>query len=157
MTGCFVDVDHAGDKLPQQSLAGFIVFLNGAPIVWHSKRQGTIGMSTFGSEFVAAKVATETARGLHCKLRMLGVPIDGPAFFFGDNMSVVTNILIPESVLKKKSNSIPCHCIHDAVAMKEIIPACVNRKKHNASDILTKALPNGKLQDAIVRLVLWDI
>ena len=153
---CFVDADHAGDKLSRRSRTGFIIFINGAPIVWHSKRQATIETSTFGSEFVAAKVATETIRGLRYKLRMLGVPIDGPCYFFGDNMSVITNISIPESVLKKKSNSIAYHCVREAVAMGEILPAYVNTKL-NTSDILTKVLPSGELRDGIVRSVLWDI
>jgi hypothetical protein len=60
MTHCFVDADHTGDKLSQQSRAAFIIFVNGAPTVWCSKRQGMIETSTLGSEFVAAKVATET-------------------------------------------------------------------------------------------------
>jgi hypothetical protein len=153
---CFVDADHAGDKLSRRSRTGFIIFVNGAPIIWFSKRQATIETSTFGSEFVAAKVATETIRGLRYKLRMLGVPIDGPAYFFGDNMSVITNISIPDSVLKKKSNSIAYHCVREAVAMGEILPAYVNTKS-NTSDILTKVLPNGELRDKIVRSVLWDI
>ena len=87
---------------------------------------------------------------------MLGVPIDGPCYFFGDNMSVITNISIPESVLKKKSNSIAYHCVREAVAMGEILPAYVNTKL-NTSDILTKVLPSGELRDGIVRSVLWDI
>jgi hypothetical protein len=87
---------------------------------------------------------------------MLGVPIDGPACFSGDSMSVVTNVSTPESVLKKKSNSIACHCVREAVAMGEIPPACVNTKL-NASDVLTKVPPNGELRDGIVRSVLWDI
>jgi hypothetical protein len=71
-------------------------------------------------------------------------------------MSVITNISIPESVLKKKSNAIAYHCVHKAVAMGEILPAYVNTKL-NTSDILTKVLPNGELRDKIVRSVLWDI
>ena len=90
-------------------------------------RQATIELSTFGSEFVAAKVATETIRGLRYKLRMLGVPIEGPTYFFGDNMSVITNITVPESILRKKSNSIAYRCAREVVAMKEILPAYVNR------------------------------
>ena len=156
VTRCFVDADHAGDKLSRRSRTGFIIFINGAPIVWYSKRQATIETSTFGSEFVAAKVATETIRGLRYKLRMLGVPIDGPTYFFGDNMSVITNITVPESVLRKKSNSIAYHCVREAVAMKEILPAYVNTKS-NTSDILKKVLPNGELRDRIVRSILWDI
>ena len=68
--------------------------MNGtSPVVWYSKRQATIETSTFGSEFVAAKVTTETFRGLRYKLRLLGVPIEGPTCFFGNNMSVTTNIM----------------------------------------------------------------
>jgi hypothetical protein len=113
--------------------------------------QATIETSTFGSEFVAAKVTTETIRGVQYKLRMLGVPIDGPTFFFGDNMSVITNTSIPESVLKKKSNSITYCCVREAVAMGEILPAYVDTML-NTSDILTKVLPNGELRDKIVRV-----
>jgi len=42
---------------------------------------------------------------------MMGVPLDGPANVMADNMSVVKNTSIPESVLKKKSNSIAYHCL----------------------------------------------
>jgi hypothetical protein len=57
---CFVDAYHAGDKLSRRSRTGFIIFVNGAPIVWYSKQHATIKTNTFGSEFVAAKVATDT-------------------------------------------------------------------------------------------------
>jgi hypothetical protein len=115
-----------------------------------------IKTSTFGSEFLTAKVATETIRGLRYKLWMVRVPIDSHTFFFGDNMSVITHISIPESVLKKKSNSIAYHCVCEAIAMSEILPAYVNSKL-NTSNILMKVLPNGELQDKIVRSILWDI
>jgi hypothetical protein len=37
--------------------------------------------------------------------------------FSRGNMSVITNISIPESILKRNSNSIACHCVREAVAM----------------------------------------
>jgi hypothetical protein len=40
---------------------------------------------------------------LRYKLRMFGIPIDGPANVFGDNKSVITNATIPTSTLKKRS------------------------------------------------------
>jgi hypothetical protein len=68
-----------------------------------SKKQGSIEASTFGSEFVALKTATEANRLLRYKLRMMEVPIDGPTYIFCDNQSVVFNASKAESVLKKKS------------------------------------------------------
>jgi hypothetical protein len=43
---------------------GFLIYLNMAPIVWHSKKQSTIKTSVFGAEFVAMKQGMEALRGL---------------------------------------------------------------------------------------------
>jgi hypothetical protein len=60
----FVDSDHAGDLLTRRSRTGFVVLLNGAPTYWNSKKQTSCETSTFGSEFVAMKQATEFIQGL---------------------------------------------------------------------------------------------
>ena len=38
---------------------GVILYINRAPIIWYSKRQNTVESSTFGSEFIAMKIAVE--------------------------------------------------------------------------------------------------
>jgi hypothetical protein len=96
----------AGEKLTRRSRTGFVIYLNMAPIVWFSKRQPTVESSVFGAEFVAMNNGIETCSGLRYKLRMMGVALSGPTFVYGDNMYVVHNTQRPESVLKKKSNSI---------------------------------------------------
>ena len=106
---CFVDADHAGNRVTRRSHTGIIIFCNRAPIIWFSKRQNTVETSSFGSEFVAARIAVELIEGLRYKLRMFGIPIDGPTNVFCDNQSVVTNATMPESVLKRKHNSIAYH------------------------------------------------
>ena len=65
----FCDASHATDLIT----TGIILFLDGIPIKWYSKRQNTIEASTFGSEFVALKIATEMNDAMRYKLRMLGV------------------------------------------------------------------------------------
>ena len=59
--------------------------------------------STFGSEFVALKVATELIEGLLYKLRMFGVPIDGATSVYCDNQSVTKNVTVPASTLYQRS------------------------------------------------------
>jgi hypothetical protein len=49
-----------------------------APTIWFSKRQNSVEASTSGSEFTAMKNVVEMIEALHYKLRMLGVPIEGP-------------------------------------------------------------------------------
>ena len=74
--------------------------MNMSSIDWLSKRQATVEGAVFGSEFVALKQGVETLRGIRYKLRMMGVPVDGPTYIYGDNMSVVNNTSKPESTLK---------------------------------------------------------
>ena len=74
----FVDSDHAGNKVTRRSRTGFIQMVNMSIVHWSSKKQGSVEGSTFGSEFVAAKAATEANRALRYKLQMVGVPIDRP-------------------------------------------------------------------------------
>ena len=72
--------------------------------------------ATFGSEFVALRICKEMIVVLRYKLRMFGIPIDGPANVFCDNRGVVKNVSIPESTLMKKHNVINYHTVREAVA-----------------------------------------
>ena len=108
--------------------------------MWFSKRQNTVETSTFGSEFIAMKIATEMIEGLRYKLRMFGVPIDGPANVFGDNQSVITNASVPESPLKKKHVAICYHRVREACASGTMRIAKEDSET-NLADILTKNLP----------------
>jgi hypothetical protein len=101
MIRVYVDSDHAGDLITRCSRTGCIVFLNNLPIYWSSKKQGSCETSTFGSEFVAMKQATEYVRGLRFKLPMFGITVDEPAFVFGDNQFALANTSAPVSTLKK--------------------------------------------------------
>jgi hypothetical protein len=47
---------------------------------------------------------------------MMGVPLEGATQMRVHNMSVVNNTSLPESVLKKDSNSIAYHYVQEAVA-----------------------------------------
>ena len=71
----------------------------------------------FGEEFVAMKIVMETLRGIRCKLRMMGVPISGLSYIYGDNMLIIHNTQIPESTLNKNINSICYHAIRESVAI----------------------------------------
>jgi hypothetical protein len=73
-----------------------------------------VEISTYGSELVASRNATELILEVRHMLRSLGVALDGPALMLGDNMSVVLNTKVPSSVLKKKRNAIAYHRVREA-------------------------------------------
>ncbi len=116
-----VDSDHAGEKRTRRSRTGFIIFCNLAPIIWLSKQQVTIETSVFGAEFVAMKHGIKTLRGLSYKICMMGMPLSGPMYIYGNNKSQVTNSSRPESTPKKICNSICYHAIRELIAMGETL------------------------------------
>jgi len=155
-TRLFVDADHAGDKRVRRSRTGLFIFLNSALVMWMSKKQATIETSVFGSEFVALKQGIEKIRGLRYKLRMMGVPLTGPTYVYGDNMSVIHNTQRPESTLKKKSNEICYHFSRESVAMGETLTGHIDTNE-NPADLATKVIYGGMKRDYLVSKVLYDI
>jgi len=135
----YFDSDHAHDLETRRSVTGVLLFVNKTPVQWYSKRQNTIETSTYGSELVAARIATELALALRYRLRVLGVPILGPALLYGDNMSVIINCSLPSSTLKKKHLGLCYNKVREACAAKAVRLIHVPSKE-NISDLLTKAL-----------------
>ena len=149
----FVDSDHTGDKVTQKSRSGILVHANKAPIIWLSKKQGSIETSSFGSEFTAMKLGVEIIEGLQYKLIMMGCPLDGPAHIKADNMSMIKNSSQPESTLNKKSNSIAFHYVREHAASGLIIVSH-EPTKSNLADLLTK-MQSGPERQRLVRFILY--
>ena len=74
-TRAYVDPSHAANKVTRRSHTGFVIFMNRAPIVWYSKRQQTVEMSTFSAEFIALKACLEAIEHLRFKLRCFRIPM----------------------------------------------------------------------------------
>ena len=149
----FVDADHVGNRITRRSHTGIIIYVNMAPIIWYSKRQNTVETSTFGSEFVALKIAVELIDSLVYKLRMFGVPIEGEARIFCDNESVVNSSSYPETVLKKKHCSVAYHKVRETVAAGKALIFYENTNT-NLADLFTKCLSATKRQP-LVQAILY--
>jgi hypothetical protein len=120
-------------------VTGFVISINKTPIKFYSKRQNTVESSSYGSELVAGRIATEAIMEYRYKLRMLGIDIDSPAILLIDNQSVVANTTLPSSTIKKKHNSIAYHRMREAVAAG-IIKVGFIKSTTNLADILTKPI-----------------
>jgi hypothetical protein len=153
MISCFVDANHAGNTVTRRSQTGIIIFIQNAPILWHSKKQNTVEASTFGSELVAMRVARDLIVALRIKLRYFGVPLNGPANMLCDNQGVVKNTSIPESTLTKKHNAINYHIIRESAAMG-IIRVGKEDTETNLADLLTKIL-NQPRREKLLELIMY--
>ena len=122
-----------------QSHTGILIYVNNAPILWISKRQNTVESSSFGSELINLRIATEMVEALRYKLITLGITIDGPADIFLDNSLVVKNSSIPTSTLNKRHNETFYHQVREDQAAEIIWGGWIEGIR-NLDDFFTEAI-----------------
>lgn len=152
VVSCFVDASHANCMMTRRSHTGIIFMVNKAPIMWYSRRQDTVEAATMGSEAIAMRIAMDMNDGLRYKLRMFGVPIDGPTNVFCDNEGVVKCVTRPESITKKKHLSIAINRTRESTAAGSVRIGKEGTKT-NLADIGTKSLSGPHLGDLRGRLL----
>jgi hypothetical protein len=80
----------------------------------------------------------------------------GTCYVYGDYMSVIHNTQGPESMLKKKSNSICYHVPRELAAMGECIMAHV-RFENNPADICTKVISAGMKRRHLAGMLFFEL
>ena len=109
--------------------------------------------ATFGSDFFLLGICKEFIVALRYKLRMFGVPLDGPADVFCDNRGVVMHLSKPESKLQKKHNAINYHAVRE-VAAAGILRVVKEDGETNSADLLTKVLM-GQRRCGLCHFRMW--
>jgi len=154
MTTTFVDANLLHDLITGRACTGIIHLFNKTPIDWFSKRQNTVETATYGSEFVAARTAVDQIVDLRYTLRMLGVPLTGPSWMFGDNLSVVNSSTMPSGKLTKRHNILSYHRVREAQAAGFVNFVHIDGKQ-NPADILTKPTSSREWYEVMKPLIFW--
>jgi protein involved in ribonucleotide reduction len=137
-----------------RAVTGILHFINGTPAEWYSKRQGTVETATYGSEFVAARIATDQVIDYRTTLRYLGVNVATKTYLFGDNQSVITSSTIPHSLLNKRHNALSYHRVREAIAAG-ILRFIHISGKLNPADVLSKHCGFPQLMPLIRPILFW--
>ena len=134
-----VDANYVENMATRRSHSGIIIH-----VIWYSKLENTVEASSFGSEFLALRIAKCMIESLRYKLRCFGIPVEYPAEMFGDKMSVVKNLSITTSALKKRHNGICYHRVKEAQAPGVLRVGWIP-EEFNLVDLFTKTtMPGNK-------------
>jgi hypothetical protein len=88
---------------------------------------------------------------------MMGIPVIGPVYIYGNNQSVLANTTIPDLTLKKKkSQCIAYHFVCEGMVQDEWHTLYVNIND-NEADLLIKQLLSGDKRRNFVQCVLYHI
>jgi hypothetical protein len=151
----YVDANLYHDLITGRSVTGILLMINQTVIDWYSKKQATVETATYGSEFVAARIATDKTIDLRTTLRYLGVPVREKSYMFGDNKSVVDSSTVPHSKLAKRHNALSFHRVREAIASGIIefqhIPG-----ESNPADILSKHWGYAAVWQLLKPLMFWN-
>jgi hypothetical protein len=109
-----------------------------------SRRQSTVETATYASEFIAGRAALDESIAIRYKLRMLGAPLDGPIWMFGDNKSMINSAAEPAGRLTKRHLILSWHRLREKAAMGIVYYLHIGSKE-NIADCLTKHLAHGPM------------
>jgi hypothetical protein len=155
ITTTYVDANLMHCMVTGRSSTGILHLLNGTPIDWYSKRQATVETANYGSEFVAARIATDHIVDLKFTLAQFGVTVER-AVMFGDNKSVVISSTLPHSKLNKRHNALSYHRVREAIANKVMefhhIDGTIN-----PADMLSKFAGYQQFWPMLRTLLFWGV
>ena len=151
----YVDANLCHDFTSGRSVTGVLHLVNQTVIDFYSKKQPLVQTATYGSEYMAARTATEQIIELRTTLQYLGVPIKGASYLFGDNKTVVDSSINPASKLRKRHVLLSFHRVREAIAARILhfvfIPGSIN-----PADILSKAWGYQAVWSMLKPLLFWE-
>jgi hypothetical protein len=86
----FCDASWADDQDDRRSTAGYVSYMNGAPVNWHSRIMSAIALSSAESELYSATDAAKDVTHLRWVINdITGEPQPGPTTLYEDNNAVI--------------------------------------------------------------------
>ena len=167
---CYVDADFAGvwghedssDQASVKSRTGYYMLLGNVPVLWASKLQTEIALSTMEAEYIALSTAMRAFIPIRHVLQELvttfNLPVDKESLIstvFEDNQPALTLATQdpPRLTPRSKHIAVKYHWFRsklgDTIKLKYI------STDHQLADILTKPLPRLKFERARQQLMGW--
>lgn len=141
----YTDANFGECKLDAKSNSGVICFINGAPIIWSSKKQSLVALSTCEAEYYAIVESVKEVIWLRNLLEIFDSSPDVSTTILNDNQSTLNMIKNDEYAPRTKYFGVRYHFIRDHIKLGTINLYYVPTE-FNIADMLTKPLCGPKLK-----------
>lgn len=139
----FVDADWAGDVSDRKSTSGFIFMLGANPILWASKKQSPVALSSTEAEYISAAHASQEVVWLRRLIVDFGIPCEDTTVINEDNQGCIKLATNQKASCRTKHIDVRYHHLRDLID-KEIIRFVYCETAHMLADGFTKPLPKEK-------------
>jgi len=135
----FADADWGSDMESRHSTSGYIFQIFGNTVLWTTRKQGTIALSSTEAEYVALSQSSCEAMWLENLLTEFGVHLNSPLIIYEDNQSCMYIAEEPREQKRMKHLDIRYNfireCIQNGRIQLKYIPS-----ENQLADMFTKGL-----------------
>jgi transposase InsO family protein len=136
----YCDSDFAGCTETRRSTTGVALLYAGAAVVWQSRRQKSVSLSSAEAEYVALNEATREIVFIRSLLKHLQQPQLHPTTLFCDSTAAIAIAKDEKSSSRRKHLDVTHHWLREKLAEGVISLQWIETAKQPA-DIFTKPLP----------------
>lgn len=168
---CYVDADFAGlfgyedDQHPVsvKSCTGFVLTLFGCPVIFQSKLQKEVTLSSTAAEYVAFSMAMRKLLPMRRLLQEIGTKLGLEVLkttlinstVFEDNQGCISLVNIPKMSTRNKYLALKYHFFREEIGeSKGIVVKYISTQEQKA-DIFTKELPQKQFKKIYKLLMGW--
>jgi len=153
LTG-YTDSDWANDSADRKSQGGHVFLLSNGAVLWQSRKQDLIAMSTLEAESIACSEGSREAQWLLQLHRDIHGKDASPLSINCDNQGPLSHIIT--GIIKARTKHIDV-CYHNSrdLHARKIVDYSYVHTNENVADILTKALMKDKHEKFTKAMGLW--
>jgi hypothetical protein len=168
---CYVDADFAGlfgheddqDPVSVKSRTGFVLTLFGCPVIFQSKLQKEVTLSSTAAEYVAFSMAMRELLPMRRLLKEIGTKLKLDVLktslvrstVFEDNQGCLSLVNVPKMSTRNKYLSLKYHFFREQIGESKGIVAKYIKTDIQKADIFTKGLPTAQFQKIRKLLMGW--
>ena len=135
----YADADYAAAVEDRKSRSGYVIYFDGNPISWASKKQPCVATSTTHSEYIACYAVATQVIWLRRLLANIGILQTKPTTIFTDSQSAMRLAVNPEFHSRTKHVDVKFHFLREQVVLRTIDIQYLPTQQQIV-DIMTKAL-----------------
>jgi hypothetical protein len=134
----------------KDSISGYVIFVNGTPILWGSQRQTAVADSTCSAEFVAASVCCKQLVNVENMFHFLGILCPKPYPLYTDSQASQSIASNAERMGKIRHIAIRYHLVRCMALQGDVILLfCVTEDM--VADLLTKIMSGASFERLAAR------
>lgn len=135
----FADADWGNDPNDRRSVSGFVVQLHGCTVIWATKKQGSVALSTTEAELMALCQASCEVVWVTNLLQSVGQNVVKPITIYEDNQPCIAVTTDPRKHKRMKHIEIQHFFVRELVEKGQVDLKYLQTEEQTA-DIMTKGL-----------------